>query len=265
MELRVSPLVLVYDLVLLPAMVYIWWFFFKRRNAYVHELRFFIRNASLFLFFAVIGRTIDLLDDFFAIPYNLEIEAILYGASIIGVIYTMIVYVLTLERSYIPVETPIERGESKNDSLKSHGSKAPTGAYIIMGSREKIMKVLNTLKELHEPTVVFTRNPKIYRDLGEFVVPIWITQIRERGIPPTALHVIQDQAIRFITEKGGSIIVIDCLEYLLIYNDFKAVFKFLVNLKDYVLTMGKTLMLFVEESAIDERQRALLLKEFEPM
>lgn len=262
MDLRVSPLILIYDLALLVAIVYIWWFFLKRRNIYITDLRPFIRNAAVFLFFGMLGRTVDLLDDFFVIPHNSEIEAILYGISIVGVIYTMISYVLTLERFYIPVMAP---PEDKKDSQEGNKSGGIVGAYIVMGSRGKILEVVKTLKDLGKPALVFTRNPDFYKDLGDFVSPVWITQIRERGIPPTALHIIQDQVIKFISEKKDSIVVIDCLEYLLIYNDFPAVFKFLVNLKDYIISSGGTLMLFVDENAIDEKQRALLLREFEPL
>jgi hypothetical protein len=261
MELRVSLITLVYDIVLLPAMIYIWWFFFKRRNFYISELRPFVRDAVVFLFFAVVGRTLDLLDDFFIIPYDTELQAICYSVSIIGVIYTMMLYVITLERSYIPIKTPSPNGNTNGDNP----SNALVGAYIVLGSRGKMFEIIKILKELRAPTIVFTRNPELYKGLEEFVVPIWVTQVSEKGVPPTALHIIQDKAIRFISQKGGSIVVIDCLEYLLIYNDFSAVFKFLVNLKDYIISTGKTFIIFVDENAIEDRQKAFLLKEFEPL
>ncbi|ASJ01414.1 DUF835 domain-containing protein [Thermococcus gorgonarius] len=261
MSLRVPLWKVVYDVILLLAITYIWWFFFKRRRIYVSGLRFFVNRASLFLFFGVLGNMLDLIADFYPVPYDYYLIEAFYGVSIIGSIYTMIAYVLTLERSYIPVVIPSDL-EGRKDSLKSNPL---AGSYIILGSRGKVFDLLEILKDLSEPTLVFTRNPDLYSDLGDFVVPVWVTQIYGKGIPPTALHVMQDEAIRFISEKNGSIVVIDCLEYLLIYNDFPAVFKFLINLKDIIVSSRKALIVFVDENALDEKQKALLLREFEPL
>ncbi|NJF25741.1 DUF835 domain-containing protein [Thermococcus sp. Bubb.Bath] len=260
MELLVPTYQLVYDVTLLIALLYVWYFFAKRWNRYTAELKPFIRSAVVFLAFGVAGRTVDLIADFVQVPYAGYLYVFFYGVSIVGVIYTMVVYVIRLENSYIPLASTSPSQPSPQDKKD-----ALTGAYLIMGSRGKMFEVLNVIKSFQRPTIVFTRNPNFYSELGDFVVPVWITQVTDKGISPTALHVIQDNAIRFVRERPGSLVVIDCLEYLLLYSDFTSVFKFLINLKDHVTSAGSTLVVFADGEALDERERALLLREFEPL
>ncbi|ACS32774.1 DUF835 domain-containing protein [Thermococcus gammatolerans] len=257
MELIVPLYEVVYDVVLLFAMAYIWFFFFRRWNRYTAELKPFIRNAAVFLGFAVVGRFVDLVGDFYRIPYLNAFLSFFYGTAIVGVIYTMIRYVLLLEESYL---------HFRLSSYSSHTKAAAElkGAYIALGSKSKFVDVMELIKSAKLPTLVFTRNPHLYQGM-EFVVPVWVTQATDQGISPTKLHVIQEHALKFIRKNPNAIVLIDCLEYLLLYNDFAAVYKFLINLKDYLIPAGAALIVIVDESALDERQRALLLREFEPL
>ncbi|ASJ06182.1 DUF835 domain-containing protein [Thermococcus pacificus] len=256
MELTVPWYILVYDVVLLVGMGYIWWFFLKRWNRYVAELRPFIRSAAVFIGFAFVGRLLDLITDFYPLPYQDAAFAVLYGVSILGVIYAMINYVLLLERSYIPPKT-VEFKPNPSGLM---------GAYVLLGGREKLVEIVKIIREHGMPALIFTRSPHFYAGLGELVTTVWVTQATDAGVPPTKLHVIQETAIQFAKEVKGSVIVIDCVEYLLLYNDFKTVFKFLTNLRDHiVLKYGSGLILFIDNAVLSEREKALLLKEFEPI
>lgn len=257
MELTVSYVRLIYDIVLLLAMGYIWLFFAKRWNRYTSELRPFVRNATIFLGLGVIGRLLDLITDFMNVPQQDNLFVGLYGISILGVIYTMVDYMLLLERKYLPTRVPVTSKPTSQDSRLK-------GAYLAFGSKSKMVDIFNLIRSLKLPTLAFTRNPQLYSGM-DFVAPVWVTQATDRGVPPTKLHVIQDQAISFVRENPESVVLIDCLEYLLLYNDFTSVFKFLVNLKDHLLPAGAALIVIVDENALDERQKALLLREFEPL
>ncbi len=258
MELIVPLYEVVYDVVLLLGMAYIWFFFFRRWNRYTVELKPFIRNTTVFLGFAVVGRFVDLVGDFYRIPHLNAILSFFYGTSIVGLMYTMIKYVLILERKYLPLKL------SSYSSPSSEATADLKGAYIALGSKSKFVDVMELIKSAKLPTLVFTRNPHLYQGM-EFVVPVWVTQATDQGISPTKLHVIQEHALKFIRKNPNAIVLIDCLEYLLLYNDFAAVYKFLINLKDYLIPAGAALIVIVDESALDERQRALLLREFEPL
>ena len=251
MGLRVPYYIFMYDVVLFLALGYIWWFFLKRWNRYVAELRPFVRNASIFLGFSVLGRFVDLVTDFWSIPYQSEVLSVLYGISIVGVIYTMINYVLTLEKLYIP---PANSGKQLSGEMGD--------AYVMPGGRKRIGDVLKIIEEFKVPSLIFTRSPQAYEPVKGFAVTVWVTQATDRGVPPTKLHVIQDMAVRFARERRNALVVIDCLEYLLMYNDFPSVFKFLVSLKDGLMLLEATLIVLVDEEVVGAKNYQLLLREF---
>ncbi len=246
---------LFYDAVLFLAIFYIWLFFLKRWNRYMAELRPFIRNAAIFLGFAVAGRLIDLITDFVALPHLNIILTLFYGVSIVGVIYTMINYILFSERYYLPPAPHSESGASGK----------LTGSYIFFMNKGGIGKLINFLRELGGTALIFARSPDRYKELGDSVALVWITQATDRGIPPTKLHVLQERAIRFMREKPGGVTVLDGMEYLLMYNDFPALFRFLVAVKDYAVLNNSAFVVVVDPRSIGDKERALLLNEFEPL
>ncbi|WP_297437463.1 hypothetical protein [Thermococcus sp.] len=69
MVLTVPYYALLYDIVVFLAILYIWVFFLKRWDRYVAELKPFIRNATIFLGFGVVGGLIDIIEDFVAFPH----------------------------------------------------------------------------------------------------------------------------------------------------------------------------------------------------
>ncbi|WP_297071215.1 DUF835 domain-containing protein [Thermococcus sp.] len=255
MELIVHYYSLLYDVILFLAILYIWLFFLRRWNRYVAELRPFIRNATIFLGFGVVGRLLDIVTDFITFPHVDVVLAFLYGISIIGVIYTMVHYVLIFERYYLP----------PNAGSGSVDGKKLTGSYVLFIDKEGEGRIIGLLKELNTPALIFTRSPNSYSSLGENVVPVWITQATDKGIPPTKLHVFQERAIRFMRENPGSIIVLDDMDYLLMYNDFPTLFRFLVALKDYAAINSCTFVVAVSKKSVGDKERALLLNEFKPI
>ncbi|MDN5320197.1 MAG: hypothetical protein PWP49_617 [Thermococcaceae archaeon] len=250
------PIVL-YDVTLLFAVGYVWLFFLKRWNRYTAELKPLIQKAAIFLSIALLGRFIDLVTDFYSSVYQEGILTLLYGISILGVIYTMVSYVQTLEKSYIPITKASASGPQIENGMH--------GAYIVSGSKERLTEITKLLKERTSPALIFTRSPEFYHSLSEFATTVWITGATDTGISPTKLHVIQDMAIQFAKEAKGAVIVIDCIEYLLLYNDFPSIFKFLASLKDHLLMLNASLIVTVDENAIDQKEYRLLLNEFEPL
>mgnify|MGYP005667542837 CR=1 FL=1 len=75
---------------------------------------------------------------------------------------------------------------------------------------------------------------------------IWLSRLEGEDIgDPTKLHVIQDVILRFLIEKGGrAVVYFEGIEYLILYNDFSSVAKFLFSLKDYV-TSNESLLIFM--------------------
>lgn len=71
--------------------------------------------------------------------------------------------------------------------------------------------------------------------------------------------------MKFLKEAGGGTICVDCLEYLIIYNGFEAVFRFVTSLKDYAMLAGSSIILTVREGTLNERELSFLLRELEPV
>ncbi|WP_167729275.1 DUF835 domain-containing protein [Thermococcus sp. 9N3] len=173
-----------------------------------------------------------------------------YLISIIGVIYTVVYYIRLVESRYIPSPQAPQR-------------KSALGAHVVF-SKNRLLDVIELLKSANFPVLAVTRSPGMYEGFDN-VSTVWVTQV-SGGVNPTALHVLHDVILRFVRDNPGSAVLIDCVEYLLLYNDFRTVFKFLTNLKDHVvLQHGSGLVIFVDDSVLSEQEKALLLKEFEPL
>jgi len=259
MELRVPLYLLAYDSILLIALGYVWLFFVKRLRRYSKELKLFVQNAAFFLGIAVFGRVIDLLNNFIAISHDREILNTLYFISIVGVIYTIVRYMLVVERLHAPSVNPEKI--QKNNEAKSSG-----GAFLALGSKNRLLDVLDVIKDLDAPTLAITRTPRFYEEFNRGnLKALWVTQATDKGISPTKLHVIQDFAIKFARQNSKAFIIIDCLEYIMLYNGFETTFKFLVGLKDHITLHGDTLIILLDKDTLSINQHSLLLKEFEPL
>jgi hypothetical protein len=265
MELMVPWYIMVVDTLLFIAIGYALVFFYKRLEEYDEELKVLIRYSFLFLLLAEIGRVLDLMDDFCCHYTFLPFEGVLYLVTIIGVIYTVIRYITLVELRYMP-SVALDAGSLSKSKPKTLQKSSPftVGAYIVF-SKYRLADVIELVREGEFPLMAVTRSPSLYEsfDRGNIEV-VWVTQV-PTGVRPTALHVIQDQIIQFVQKHPGAVVVIDSIEYLLLYNDFKTVFKFLVNLKDYMVALGGTLIVFVDDTMITPQEKSFLLKEFEPL
>ncbi|NJE42437.1 DUF835 domain-containing protein [Thermococcus sp. GR6] len=98
----------------------------------------------------------------------------------------------------------------------------------------------------------------------------WITRAKEGrlhdspaiyAISPTKIDILMDFIAKAL-QGGYSIVYIDAIEYLILENGFENVFKFLLNIKDRVLTRGGTMILVVDPNALETFHRKMLEREF---
>ncbi|AHL23443.1 DUF835 domain-containing protein [Thermococcus nautili] len=250
MGLAVPLYVVAMDLVLLLAVGYALAFMARRMNRYDPELNMMVKYSVIFLSIAFVGRLTDLIDDFCCTSDFYYFQWVTYFVSIIGVIYSVVYYVRLMENRYLPAPPKA-------------GQKSALGAHVVF-SKNRLLDVIELLKSANFPVLAVTRSPGMYEGFDN-VSTVWVTQV-SGGVNPTALHVLHDVILRFVRDNPGSAVLIDCVEYLLLYNDFRTVFKFLTNLKDHVvLQHGSGLVIFVDDSVLSEQEKALLLKEFEPL
>jgi len=249
MGLMVPPLVLIADLVLLGVIGYAAFYALRRIHRYSEPLDRFIVVITVSLLLATLGRLLDVVDDFIVPSETVYlIEYGLYFFSIVGVAYGLLSYINSVERRILPL--PPKAGSS--------GALSP-GGYLYADGED----VLKFLSMVDGPVLVITRSPWRYEGLGN-VRTIWVTPVGEGGISPTRLHVLLEAAVEFM-RGGGRLIVVDCFEVLMLYNDFSAVFRFLSTMKDYAVSSGSALLLLVDRDALEEKELRLLEREFVPV
>jgi hypothetical protein len=259
MVLTVQWYVLLGDVVLALAIGYVIFFLYRRLGKYDPELDVLIKYSIVFLVIGEIGRITDIVDDFCCTTMFLSFQWAAYFVSIVGIIYSIVHYIVTLERKYVPairMEVKTRKNSQKSDSILS-------GAYVIF-SKYRLADILEILKKTKLPVMALTRFPDVYSGFGENVEVVWITQLSV-GVSPTSLHVIQGRVVEFIRNRRGAVVVVDCVEYLLLYNDFKTVIKFLLALKDYTLASGNSMIIFVDDAVLSPQEKSIILKEFEPL
>ena len=251
MELVVSPLWLAADVFLLFIIGYAAYYALKRVSRYGEPLNTLVKITAISLMLATLGRALDVIDDFALSPDTrsliLNAEFVLYFFAIFGTIYGIVGYMSSVERKILPSpKAPLKR------------SKLILGAFLLVTEPGELLPLIMSLES---PTLLITRNPGEYEGLGDNVSVLWVTPSSEKGVSPAKLHVILESAVKFVRE-GGRVVIVDCVETLMIYNEFRSVFRFLTALKDNVIAAGGTLILAVGKDTMDKRDFNVLLREF---
>ncbi len=88
---------------------------------------------------------------------------------------------------------------------------------------------------------------------------IWLTESPgERRIAPTSLAVLTDSLVRFMESNHNSIILVEGVEYVVTFNDFKKVLRSLDTLNETAWITKARLMIAIHPEAFETRERALL-------
>ncbi|AEH25229.1 DUF835 domain-containing protein [Pyrococcus yayanosii] len=215
--------------------------FFRYRRAPGEFKKLFLAGLAMFVIGAIV-RAIDIAVLFISVPHYTTIHIVGHVVFTVGIVLTFVKFLLRMEGFFYPV------GPEREFSKAAYLGKTPQDALRLFNDSTKILAI--------------TRSPDLYEGLDGVKI-VWVTGAGEKGIPPTALHVLGDLAIRFATENENAAVIVDCVEYLILYNGFNAVFKFLVNLKDNLLLRGAKLVIVVNPETLGKRELALLRKEFE--
>jgi hypothetical protein len=120
----------------------------------------------------------------------------------------------------------------------------------------------DTLQFLIPSGLVVTREfpENIRKAYGLEVTPIiWLTESQgERRIAPTSIAVLTDTMIRFMESNPNSIVLLEGVEYLTTFNDFKRVLKSLDSLTETAWVTRARLIISVDPKAFDSKELATL-------
>jgi len=124
---------------------------------------------------------------------------------------------------------------------------------------EKIYRILPDIVRDDIHLFVAVRDkPEILEDLSNTKV-VWVTDIIGKDrIKPHNLTILTDSIIRFIEEKKNAIILIDCIEYLLLYNDFINILRNVELINSYVMEHNAILIIIIDNNAYTKKEYSLL-------
>ncbi len=119
-----------------------------------------------------------------------------------------------------------------------------------------------TLEYLIPRGIIVTREfPENIRERFNIQVTpiIWLTETAgERRIAPTSLAVLTDTLIRFMESNPNSIILLEGIEYLMTFNEFKKVLKYLDSLNETTWISKARMMIALNPRAFDDKELAMI-------
>jgi len=91
---------------------------------------------------------------------------------------------------------------------------------------------------------------------------IWLTEMPgEMRIAPTSLAVLTDTIIRFMESTPNSIVILEGVEYLITFNEFKKVLRHLDSLNETTWLTKARMLVTVSPKAYDDKELALLRRD----
>jgi len=124
--------------------------------------------------------------------------------------------------------------------------------------REDIFSLIPELSEGLEIFVVLRENP-IFLEENKNVKVIWVTDIVGKNrIKPHNLTIITDNIIKFLERGDKKVVVLDCIEYLLLYNDFINIMRNLELINSYAMEHNSLVIIIVDNEAYTTKEYSLL-------
>lgn len=175
----------------------------------------------------------------------------LYGA---GAVFRAMIFIGMIKYAFFQIMPP----QTSNINV-------PTGAFYT-DDEKQLARIVEKMKSSGNG-VLITRSPP---GEGPLSIPVfWVTRVASSSpeqnvitVRPTDMGILIDLVKRHI-EKGHSLVVLDCFEYLVLENGFERALKFLLSLKDYVTKYGGTLIVATSPPAYKEREWKILSRELD--
>jgi hypothetical protein len=203
-------------------------------------------------------------------------------------LWVIVVLLLLMIRSMSASRFSAVKVDSEVETARREGFRAydiPRGIYLVYD--EKADSALSLFSELVtlplRPDAAIPVEGDSAIDTLEFLIPrglmvtrafpdelrqkyglhatpiVWLTEsVGELRIAPTSLAVLTDALMRFMENNHNSIVLVEGVEYTVTFNDFRKVLRSLDLLNETAWITKARLIIAVNPSAFDEKERALL-------
>ena len=179
-------------------------------------------------------------------------------------VFTMVIlfmFIMLLLKNKRVIQHYLGRSSSKCENFSALG-----GGRVFLCDHVEKWELFLTLLNDRKGFVISRESPSLVeRKLGSKEVPVlWLTKVEgENCVYPTRLPYLHQVLVDFMREGDApKVIMLDGFEYLVLENGFEPVFKFLASLRDYGSLNNTIILLPVFKNALDEREYALLSREF---
>ncbi|MBP1912755.1 DUF835 domain-containing protein [Thermococcus stetteri] len=190
--------------------------------------------------------------DWFA-PIGFLLGALFRFIAAIGAV-KYVFYPVKKVSVYTTVNEPIKgafKFNSRDEVVRAIGEVWSRPGSVLI-TRENIMEAMS---RIHPESLVF-----------------WVTRAKEGvisetpqiyAVSPTSIDILTDLVAKAL-QRGYRTVYIDALEYLILENGFERTMKFILNVKDMALNAKGLVVLVVSEEILDEKQKGMIEREFEP-
>lgn len=189
----------------------------------------------------------------YPVTVSTPLAGYLYG---LGALFRAMIFIGMARYAFLPIKPP-----------EMPITELPTGAFYADSGR--VLDVLIQKMQSSGNGILITR--RSLKDFKPKFPVFWVTKVASgmmgeniMAVSPTDIGILIDLVKRYL-EKGHSLVVIDCLEYLAMENGFENAFKFLLSLKDTTVKYNGTLVAVVEPSAYPTKHMAMLTRELEKL
>jgi hypothetical protein len=93
---------------------------------------------------------------------------------------------------------------------------------------------------------------------------IWLSnQLGKVYVNPSNIGILNDTIIRFVEKSGDGVILIDCVEFLIVNNDFDKVLRMIHHITEAVMENRSWLIVSIDPRTLETRELALLERNME--
>ncbi len=153
----------------------------------------------------------------------------------------------------------LSRDKIRRNIIYSYGFAWGRTFIVDVSQSRKVRKILpNLCFEGMNFFIAVRERPEDFKNMKNAKV-IWVTDIVGKDrIKPHNLTILTDSIIRYIEEHENAIILMDCIEYLLLYNDFVNILRNIELINSYVMEHSALMIIIIDSKAYTTKEYSLL-------